>query len=72
MAASTDFRAIEEMFTEFGNLGSAPGDIDRWLSHFSNDVVWEALEDAPDAGTYRGHEGIRGYAEDWLGTHKDA
>ena len=71
MAASTDVRSIEEMFTEFGNLSSAPAGIDRWLSHFSNDVVWEALEDAPDAGTYRGHAGIRGYAEDWLGTVDD-
>lgn len=30
------------------------------------DVVWEAIEEAPDAGTYRGHDGVRGYMQDWL------
>jgi len=29
-------------------------------------VVWRAIEDAPDAGTYRGYEGVRGYWQDWL------
>jgi ketosteroid isomerase-like protein len=30
-------------------------------------VVWTAIEDAPDAGTYRGYAGVRRYWEDWLG-----
>jgi ketosteroid isomerase-like protein len=30
-------------------------------------VVWTAIEEAPDAGTYRGHEGVRRYWLDWLG-----
>jgi ketosteroid isomerase-like protein len=42
------------------------GDFEEWLSTFSEDVVWEAVEDAPDAGTYRGHAGLRSYFEDWL------
>src|SRR5437868_4226516 len=29
-------------------------------------IVWTAIEDAPDAGTYRGYEGVRGYWQDWL------
>jgi ketosteroid isomerase-like protein len=42
------------------------GGFDAWLDFFSEEIVWEAVEDAPDAGTYRGHEGIRGYLEDWF------
>ena len=30
------------------------------------EVVWEAIEDAPDAGTYCGHSGVKGYMDDWL------
>jgi ketosteroid isomerase-like protein len=44
------------------------GEIEEWLSFISEDVVWEAMEDAPDAGTYRGHAGLRVYFEDWLAT----
>src|SRR5215208_4615887 len=29
-------------------------------------VVWEAIESAPDAGTYRGLSGVKRYMEDWL------
>jgi ketosteroid isomerase-like protein len=29
-------------------------------------IIWTAIEDAPDAGTYRGHEGVRSYMQDWL------
>jgi uncharacterized protein len=50
------------------NRAAETGRLDDWLNFFSQDVVWEAAEDAPDAGTYRGHEGIRGYFEDWLDT----
>jgi len=51
-----------------GNRAAETGRLDDWLNFFSEEIVWEALEDAPDAGTYRGHEGIRGYFEDWLET----
>src|SRR5687768_1252236 len=37
------------------------------MGHLSDDVVWEAIEEAPDAGMYRGHQGVRSYFEDWLG-----
>jgi ketosteroid isomerase-like protein len=50
------------------NRAAETGRLDHWLNFFSQDIVWEAAEDAPDAGTYRGHEGIRGYFEDWLDT----
>ena len=50
------------------NRAAETGALDDWLSFFSEDIVWEAVEDAPDAGTYRGHDGIRGYLEDWLDT----
>jgi len=47
---------------EVGGFDAFPDDL------LSEEIVWEAVEDAPDAGTYRGHEGIRGYLEDWLET----
>src|SRR5215213_3662876 len=50
------------------NQAAETGRLDDWLNFFSQDILWEAAEDAPDAGTYRGHEGIRGYLEDWLDT----
>jgi ketosteroid isomerase-like protein len=68
VAESADLRLVREMFVEFADLSFSPEVIDAWLTHFSEDVVWEAIEDAPDAGTYRGHAGIRGYVEDWMAT----
>jgi ketosteroid isomerase-like protein len=52
-------RAVYDGWFE-GNLPSA-------LAHLDPAVVWEAIPDAPDAGTYRGHAGVRRYMEDWLG-----
>jgi ketosteroid isomerase-like protein len=43
------------------------GDVTRALAFLDPEVVWEAIPDAPDAGTYRGHAGARRYMEDWLG-----
>jgi ketosteroid isomerase-like protein len=43
------------------------GDVTRALGHVDPEIVWEAIADAPDAGTYRGHAGVRRYMEDWLG-----
>jgi ketosteroid isomerase-like protein len=36
------------------------------FDHLDPEVVWEAIEDAPDAGTYRGHSGVKRYMDDWL------
>ena len=60
---------VREMFSA-ANRAAETGSLDDydWLNLFSQDILWEAAEDAPDVGTYRGHEGIRGYFEDWLNT----
>ena len=67
MTEGANARLIRDMFST-GNRALENGRIDDWLRFFSQNVVWEAAEDAPDAGIYRGHEGIRGYAEDWVET----
>ena len=36
------------------------------FEYLDPDVVWEAIEDAPDAGTYRKRSGVKRYMEDWL------
>jgi ketosteroid isomerase-like protein len=46
--------------------GWVDGDVASALVHLDPAVVWEAIADAPDAGTYRGHAGVRRYMEDWL------
>jgi ketosteroid isomerase-like protein len=46
--------------------GWMSGDVERALECVGPEVVWEAIADAPDAGTYRGHAGVRRYMEDWL------
>jgi ketosteroid isomerase-like protein len=64
---SANVRLIRDVFSA-GNRAAETGGFDDWLSFFSEDIFLEAVEDAPDAGTYRGHEGIRGYLLDWLDT----
>jgi ketosteroid isomerase-like protein len=59
-------------YLEALNRAAKSGDLKKPLSFFSEDVVWEAVEDAPDAATYRGPEGMRGYFEDWLEIVDDA
>ena len=39
--------------------GWMDGDVARALESVDSEVVWEAIADAPDAGTYRGHAGVR-------------
>jgi uncharacterized protein len=39
---------------------------DAALPFFDPDVIWEAAEDEPDAGTYRGHQGVRTFIGKWL------
>jgi uncharacterized protein len=67
MTEGANAKLIRDAFSA-GNRAAETGRHDDWLSFFSEDIVWEAVEDAPDAGTYRGHEGIRGYLQDWLDT----
>jgi ketosteroid isomerase-like protein len=47
--------------------GWIDGDVTRALEYLDPGIVWEAITDAPDAGTYRGHAGVRRLLEDWLG-----
>jgi ketosteroid isomerase-like protein len=67
MTDGPNVRLIREMFSA-ANRAAETARLDDWLNFFSQDILWEAVEDAPDAGTYRGREGIRGYLEDWLDT----
>jgi uncharacterized protein len=67
MNEGANVRLIREAFSA-GNRAAETGRLDDWLNFFSQDILLEAVEDAPDAGTYRGHEGIRGYFEDWRDT----
>jgi ketosteroid isomerase-like protein len=48
------------------NEGWLRGDFDLVFELVDPGIVWTAIEDAPDAGTYRGHEGVRAYMQDWL------
>jgi ketosteroid isomerase-like protein len=44
------------------------GDVDGMLARMHPDFEWRPLESSPVARVYRGHEHVRGYVEDWLGT----
>jgi ketosteroid isomerase-like protein len=44
----------------------AGGNPAQAFDYLDPEVVWEAIEDAPDAGTYRRHSGVKRYMEDWL------
>jgi ketosteroid isomerase-like protein len=46
--------------------GWVQGDVTKALTCLDPSIVWEAIADAPDAGTYRGHAGVQRYMEDWL------
>jgi ketosteroid isomerase-like protein len=67
MSGGNNAELARKAFAAANRLAEGGG-FDAWLDFFSEEIVWEAVEDAPDAGAYRGHEGIRGYAEDWLET----
>jgi ketosteroid isomerase-like protein len=47
------------------------GDVDGMLARMDPDFEWTPLEASPIARVYRGHEQVRGYVEDWLGTFAD-
>jgi ketosteroid isomerase-like protein len=45
------------------------GDVDGMLERMDPDFEWRPLESSPvGGGVYRGHEQVRRYVEDWLGT----
>jgi ketosteroid isomerase-like protein len=44
------------------------GDVDGMLERMDPDFEWRPLEASPVARAYRGHEQVRQYVEDWLGT----
>jgi ketosteroid isomerase-like protein len=67
MSEGSNLRLIREALVE-GNRALESGQLDGWLAFFSEEIEWEAVEDAPDAGIYRGHAGISGYIEDWIST----
>ena len=73
MTQSANVGLIRDMFSAVDRAAET-GRLDDydWLSVFSENIVWEAAEDAPDAGTYRGRVGVRGYFQDWLDTRQPA
>ena len=44
------------------------GDVDGMLARMDPDFEWRPLEASPVAREHRGHEQVRDYVEDWLGT----
>jgi ketosteroid isomerase-like protein len=56
----------KEVVSRLYNEGWAHGDFDLIFDLLDPKVVWTAIEGAPDAGTYRGHGGVRRYMQDWL------
>src|SRR2546430_1748361 len=46
----------------------APGNLDLVPEILHPEIVWTAIESAPDAGTRRGHAESRAYMDDWLGS----
>jgi ketosteroid isomerase-like protein len=44
------------------------GDLDEMLGLMHPDFEWRPLEASPVARAYRGHDQVRRYVEDWVGT----
>ena len=44
----------------------APGKLELVPEILHPDIVWTAIESAPDSGTRRGHAECRAYMSDWL------
>jgi ketosteroid isomerase-like protein len=51
--------AREEIVLRLYNEGWREADFDVVFDLVDPAIVWTAIEGAPDAGTYRGHEGVR-------------
>ena len=67
MSEGANAELIRKVFADANRVAEVGG-FDTWLDFFSEKIVWEAVEDAQDVGMYRGHEGTRGYLEDWFET----
>jgi ketosteroid isomerase-like protein len=55
-----------EIVSRLYREGWGPADFDVVRELLDDDIVWTAIEGAPDAGTYRGFESVRAYMQDWL------
>ena len=56
----------ERIVLRLYNEGWRHADFDLVFELLDPGIVWTAIEDAPDAGTYRGHDGVRAYMQGWL------
>jgi ketosteroid isomerase-like protein len=65
---STDERGSrrEEVVSRLYREGWGRGDFEVVFELTHPDIAWTAIEGAPDAGTYRGHDSVRAYMQDWL------
>jgi ketosteroid isomerase-like protein len=55
-----------EIIRRLYNAVWAPGSLNLMPEVLHPDVIWTAIEWAPDAGTRRGYEECRAHLEDWL------
>ena len=50
MSEGAKAELIRKVFADANRVADV-GSFDAWLDFFSEEIVWEAVEDAPDAGT---------------------
>jgi ketosteroid isomerase-like protein len=56
-------RTVYEAF----NRAAQSGDVAPWIeAFFDQEVEWRLAEDQPDAGPFRGHEGVKRLFDGWL------
>jgi ketosteroid isomerase-like protein len=66
MSSEERRRRREEVVTRLYREGWGQGDFEVVRELLDDDIVWTAIEGAPDAGTYPGFESVRAYMQDWL------
>jgi ketosteroid isomerase-like protein len=59
--SAENVRQAQEVFDVFNS-----GDVDAWLDWFNPEIVWHTRVDEPDAGVYRGRDGLRTLLDMWL------
>jgi ketosteroid isomerase-like protein len=59
-------RSREEIVDRLYAEGWGQADFDVVFELVDPAIVWTAIENAPDAGTYRGHDEVRAYMQDAL------
>jgi ketosteroid isomerase-like protein len=64
--SDASIRQAREIFDAFNG-----GDIDFWLDQLHPEIVWHTRVDEPDAGVYRGRDGLRSLIELWLEQFED-